>query len=378
MKAINPNDLFKLDTDSISFITLKDGNMIMIDESAPEKFSSNNPNNIADYSQKNKSPQKLTFSKRLTFSYNGENIPNNLNNEKINSRYSDINTQKIIKNDFNLISKISKNTNFEFKPKILDRNKINDINNFKLNENYNINNDINPKTNLNVNTTKNNLDENNNNNMTEEEKLDLRIRRKSRNYLERLNLAFGEKNKQLINAVISLKIPSDINRQFNATQKEFNSLVSQLKSKRSKYRTEENQKSIYKKYYELYKDDNNKILSNLKFSKLKHYEEAAADDIENEQLLHKKELLGKNKFKNYNLNNNNFNNTISLLNLKGMNKSIILGMNDSFRSSNSSYGNKTGFSNDSRSLSSRYGGNSIGYSSTLICPSNIFKIKTKE
>ena len=107
-------------------------------------------------------------------------------------------------------------------------------------------------------------------------------------------------------------------------------------------------------------------------------EEAAADDIENEQLLHKKELLGKNKFKNYNLNNNNFNDTISLLNLKGMNKSIIFGINDSFRSSNSLYGNKTGFSNDSRSLSSRFGGNNIGYSSTLICPSNIFKIKTKE
>ena len=381
MKAINPNDLFKLDKDSISFITLKDGNMIMIDESAPEKFISNNPNKITNSSQKNNSSQKLTVSKRLTFSYKGENIPNNLYNEKINSRYNDIYEQKILKNDFNLISKISKNTNFEFKPKIPNKNKINDINTFQLNENYNINNNINPKTNVNVNTSKNtliNLDENNNNNMTEEEKIDLRIRRKSRNYLERLNLAFGEKNKQLINAVISLKIPSDINRQFNATQKEFNSMVAQLKSKRSKYRTEENQKSIYRKNYELYKDDNNKILSNLKFSKLKHYEEAAADDIENEQLLHKKELLGKNKFKNYNLNNNNFNDTISLLNLKGINKSIIFGTNDSFRSSNSLYGNKTGFSNDSRSLSSRFGGNNIGYSSTLICPSNIFKIKTKE
>ena len=140
MKAINPNDLFKLDKDSISFITLKDGNMIMIDESAPEKFISNNPNKITNSSQKNNSSQKLTVSKRLTFSYKGENIPNNLYNEKINSRYNDIYEQKIIKNDFNLISKISKNTNFEFKPKIPNKNKINDINTFQLNENYNINN----------------------------------------------------------------------------------------------------------------------------------------------------------------------------------------------------------------------------------------------
>ena len=392
MEAINPNDISKLDADTISFITLKDGNVIMIDESAPEKFISNNPNKITNSSQKNNSSQKLTVSKRLTFSYEGKNIPN-INNERINSRYHDINEEKIIKNDFNLISTIDKNTNFELKSnnnnnnfnlQILQKNENDNIYYNNNNDNNNIN--INPKLNLNKNSLKE-LNEKNKKNMTEEEQIDERIRRKSRNYLERLNLAFGEKNKQFINAVISLKIPSDINRQLNATQKEFDSMVTQLKAKRSKYKPEKSEKSIYQRYYELYKDNTNKELSNINYNKLKHYEEAAADDIENEELLSKREILGKNKFKNNSLiYNNNYNNLHGCLNLKGFNKTMFLGINDSNlnnnnnRSSlNSFYGNKTRSSiNENKSiLSSRLGGHSIGYSSTLVCPSNIFKTKVE-
>ena len=47
----------------------------------------------------------------------------------------------------------------------------------------------------------------------------MKIKRKSRNYLERLNLLFGERNKPLVNAVISLKIPSDVKRELSATGK---------------------------------------------------------------------------------------------------------------------------------------------------------------
>ena len=61
--------------------------------------------------------------------------------------------------------------------------------------------------------------------ITEEENLDMRIKRKSRNYLERLNSIFSEKNKPLVNAVISLKIPSDVNRQQSETEKEFDMMV---------------------------------------------------------------------------------------------------------------------------------------------------------
>ena len=382
MEAINPNDISKLDADTISYITLKNGNMIMIDESAPEKFESNNQNKNINSIQKNKKPKKLTVSKRLTYSYEGENIPNNLINEKNNYRYNDINQEKIIKNDFNLVSKIDKNTFFVLKSNNSNNKYNSNINNIPdlIKKEDNNNNNISKKL--------KELNDENKANMTEEEKIDQRIRRKSRNYLERLNMAFGDNNNQLINAVISLKIFPDTNRKLNATQKEFNSLVSQLKAKRSKYRQEKKEKSIYHKYYEFYKDNTNKELSNINFNKLKHYEEAAADDIEKDELLSKNELLGTNKFKNNSLNyNNNYNTLYGCLNLKGINKNTLLEMNESYfnssninRSSiNSFYGNKTRSSiNENKSLlSSRLGGNSIGYSSTLVCPSNIFKTKVE-
>ena len=78
----------------------------------------------------------------------------------------------------------------------------------------------------------------------------MRIKRKSRNYLERLNSIFSEKNKPLVNAVISLKIPSDVNREQSQTEKEFDMMVAQLKQKRSKYRTNLNDHCIYQKYFE--------------------------------------------------------------------------------------------------------------------------------
>ena len=84
--------------------------------------------------------------------------------------------------------------------------------------------------------------------MTEEEKLDNRIKRKSRNYLERLSLLFNERNKPLVNAVISLKIPSDVDKQVSATEKEFDMMVAQLKQKRSKYNINRPGNSIYQRY----------------------------------------------------------------------------------------------------------------------------------
>ena len=37
METINPKNLIDIDPSSVSFITLKDGNIIMLDESAPVK-----------------------------------------------------------------------------------------------------------------------------------------------------------------------------------------------------------------------------------------------------------------------------------------------------------------------------------------------------
>ena len=99
----------------------------------------------------------------------------------------------------------------------------------------------------------------------------MKIKRKSRNYLERLSLLFGERNKPLVNAVISLKIPSDVKRELSATEKEFDMMVTQLKQKRSKYNININEHPIYHKYYELYKD-NNKEFKYLNLNRIKYYQ----------------------------------------------------------------------------------------------------------
>ena len=72
MEAINPNDIAKLEKDEISFITFKNGNMIMVDESAPEKYQSkeikNNDKNIRiNNKDKDKNFQKLSISKKIIF-----------------------------------------------------------------------------------------------------------------------------------------------------------------------------------------------------------------------------------------------------------------------------------------------------------------------
>ena len=37
MESINPNDIMSLDLNSISYLTLKNGNMILLDDSVPQK-----------------------------------------------------------------------------------------------------------------------------------------------------------------------------------------------------------------------------------------------------------------------------------------------------------------------------------------------------
>ena len=42
MKAIHPNDIITMDLNSISYLTLKNGDMVLIDESVPEKENKEN------------------------------------------------------------------------------------------------------------------------------------------------------------------------------------------------------------------------------------------------------------------------------------------------------------------------------------------------
>ena len=404
METINPKDVGKLDFDSISFITLKNGDMIMIDGSAPEKYKSEAPK-YDNYSIKSKNNiQNLEVMKQLSFTYKGKN--------KYNNTIDKINNKIILKNDFNSISYPSKAMNLSFKGISNNKFALNNFQNLPIKQNIkknslfeisNINNDINlnnkrlsynPEINPNINTLKKATENNNNNSsetnsnnppsstrnnninnlniqtreMTEEEKLDQRIKRKSRNYLERLSLIFNEKNKPLVNAVISLKIPSDVNRQISETEKEFDMMVTQLKQKRSKYNFSRTGNNLYNKYYELYKD-NNKEVKYLNLNRIKYYQEAENDNKENEPQMNNNETLNNNQ--RMVDNTFNINNTIYVNNKTNFG----IGLTDTNLNNkvmNSFYGEKNRATRDNNNFSSRIRTNS---SSSLVCPSNIIKNK---
>ena len=194
------------------------------------------------------------------------------------------------------------------------------------------------------------------NEITEEEKLDMRIKRKSRNYLERLSLIFSEKNKPLVNAVISLKIPSDVNRQISETEKEFDMMVTQLKQKRSKYNFNRKGNTVNHKYYELYKDGNKEV-KYFNLNRIKYYQEAENDNKENEPQINNNEIINNNQ--KINDDKNNFGIGLTDINLN--NKMM-----------NSFYGDKNRAKRDNNCFSSRIRTTSC---SSLVCPSNIIKNK---
>ena len=405
METINPKDVSKLDFDSISFITLKNGDMIMIDGSFPEKYKSELPKNDNHRNKKEKNSFKLEVTKQLSFSFKGKKQFNNVidkGNKKI-----------LIKSDFNRISYPSKTVNLTFKG-MSNKHILNNIPNLPIKENikknllYEISNNINTNFNINnkkisinnseINSNINNLkkindninsSETNSNNplstnrnnlniqtndITEEEKLDMRIKRKSRNYLERLNLLFSEKNKPLVNAVISLKIPSDVNRQISETEKEFDMMVTHLKQKRSKYNFNRKGSSVYHKYYELYKE-NNKEVKYLNLNRIKYYQEVENDNKENEPQMNTNEALNNNQ--KIIDNNLSINNTFYVnANNKGSHKSILgIGLTDSNlnnKMANSFYGDKSRTTRENNFFTSRI---RTASSSSLVCPSNIIKNK---
>ena len=405
METINPKDVSKLDFDSISFITLKNGDMIMIDGSVPEKYKSELPKYDNRRNKKEKNSIKLEVTKQLSFTFKGKKQFNNII-DKANKKI-------LIKSDFNRISYPSKTVNLTFKG-MSNKHILNNIPNLPIKENikknllYEISNNIN--TNFNINNKKisiNNNDLNSNinnlkkindninssetnsnnplstnrnnlniqtNDITEEEKLDMRIKRKSRNYLERLNLLFSEKNKPLVNAVISLKIPSDVNRQISETEKEFDMMVTHLKQKRSKYNFNRKGSSVYHKYYELYKE-NNKEVKYLNLNRIKYYQEVENDNKENEPQMNTNEALNNNQ--KIIDNNISINNTFYVnANNKGSHKSILgIGLTDSNlnnKMANSFYGDKSRTTRENNFFTSRI---RTASSSSLVCPSNIIKNK---
>ena len=333
METINPNDFAKLNTDDISCITLKNGKMVMIDESAPEKFSNKPSNKNSNILPNNKKFETLLISKHNILHFEGMKNFNKFNLQTINSRYN----QNNFKNDFNLISNISRNVNFSFKP---NKSVSNNIPNFFLNEdNY-------KKLNK------------------EEEKIDMNIKGKSRNYF---NTFTDEKyDQKKTNDMVSFSIHADLNKHYNLTQKTFMSMATQLRQKRNIYSSNIKDKSSYRKYYELFKNEkfNNKLLKNLNINRIQYYQKP-----ENENTEKPKDILNK-----YNINNNTLDfadNSNSILFSNGMNDSNI----NNRTISTSFFGAKTRASSESKIFNYKIQSGMIGYSSTLICPKNIFKSK---
>ena len=378
METLNPKDVSKLDFESISFITLKNGDMIMIDGAAPEKYKSESPKYDSNNTKKRNNILNLEVTKQLSFTYKGK--------KQLNNTKDKANKKILMKSDFNLISYPSKTINLFFKgmpnkyilnniPNIpmkenIKKNSLYEISN-NTNNNFNINNnkrisinnqEINSninnlkKINENSNSSETNSNNNPSNEITEEEKLDMRIKRKSRNYLERLSLIFSEKNKPLVNAVISLKIPSDVNRQISETEKEFDMMVTQLKQKRSKYNFNRKGNTVNHKYYELYKDGNKEV-KYFNLNRIKYYQEAENDNKENEPQINNNEIINNNQ--KINDDKNNFGIGLTDINLN--NKMM-----------NSFYGDKNRAKRDNNCFSSRIRTTSC---SSLVCPSNIIKNK---
>ena len=331
METIHPNDIQELDADTFSFITLKNGNMIMIDDSVPQKAKTTKVKNDNDSQKIERIPQDLKVSDQLTISFKGNNPGNNIN---FNDNYGQNNDNKIIvKSDFNLLSEITENTNFSYFGKPNNRG-LNNIPKITINRNENeINSDNNEKTdrsnitkslntfspvlssntniktnvnqNMLLNNKNNDEDENNtsSNRITKNEEnkedeggndVNSRIRRKSRNYIEKIEKLVGDRNRHTVKAVISLNIPSDVTRERSSTQKQFDKLVAQFRTKQSKYRKDKND-IAYQKYYELYKDKDSKLYNGPNFNRIKYYHEAEAEDIENDIFFSANDLNSKNE-----------------------------------------------------------------------------------
>ena len=128
MESINPNDIFNLDIYNISLITLKNGDMIIIDNTVPEKGGNKKnkqKSRNTNVKTNTKNRAKLEMSSSLNFSFKGKVDKN---------KY---------KNDFNAVSEIIKNVNLYFEGIKKDINDINKIKQYAKKQNLNLENEKN-------------------------------------------------------------------------------------------------------------------------------------------------------------------------------------------------------------------------------------------
>lgn len=265
MESINPDDIEDLDYNQISLITLKNGNMISIDNTIPSKKSRKSKekrNSFSNY-QISQKLINLTIINKKEKQLN--DYPNNFNNKNI----------------------ICPNTNFFY---LRNNNKDKPINIKENNKNFIFDNfeysDIGNKKysslkiNLmgknpdsNINTKENNKIENLKTDSNKEEKeiekikiVEMDLDSKSKNEYKILLNEFDYqrknkiKNENRINNINNLLNSHKIIREqkkFDFTE-HFNFLVNNFRNKRNGIKRE----NINRRYYEIYKDINNKNRKN--------------------------------------------------------------------------------------------------------------------
>ena len=223
METINPKNFIDIDPTSVSFITLKDGNMIMLDDSTPVKPSKEKKIQSSleeiDILQKIKPQQILAVSFPTNFSYKGNTKKNIILEitKNINFSYNKTVYKHKEKN------MPSPNSSIDFKSSMLQSKK--DMTNLNINNSTNINKNIfsednvnirmtdtlvSKQTTINVNNENENIMPSNNLSMYNDNKSRIKLEKKSDENIQ----AFTFKNEQ--------KKLLDINNEINLDLKEEN------------------------------------------------------------------------------------------------------------------------------------------------------------
>ena len=150
METINPKNFIDIDPSLVSFITLKDGNMIMLDDSAPVKPTKENNKKIEEEENNNKEEKNkkiLAVSFPINFSYTGKIKKNIILEISENINFS-FNKTEIKHKEKNMPTP---NSSIDFKSSMLQSKK--DINNLNLNNSNTINKNILSEDNVNIHMT---------------------------------------------------------------------------------------------------------------------------------------------------------------------------------------------------------------------------------
>ena len=267
MESINPDDIDDLDHNLISLITLKNGNMLSIDDSIPPKKKKKN----SDKSLKHRNyqiSQKLInltiISKKEKLYFNSKNK----NCKNIHFCYNPNKKENKNKEYLNSAKKKEKNKN-DYLFENLGNTKSNHDNNKKINKNNFgiIKNDLNKeeKEIEKIKTIENDIDSLNDKSKNEFKTIINEFDHKSK---DKLKLEHRINN---INALLNYNIKVSPPKNFDFTN-QFNSLVQGFKNRIKDMKNE----SLNKRYYEYYKSNknyknqnpfNNYIIENNNFGK---------------------------------------------------------------------------------------------------------------